>query len=312
MEQTIKEPDLVKLLNDNNIKHLDELPHGLSDTLYVTMIKIFIKEAQKDNINICNIIPNIEEYSELAFITVNLDNYNVKIEDHLYKYINETCAFSELIVLPIILYYSSKGQRHANVIIIDNKLKTIEYFEPHGVLFHKYFEIPFLIHNYFKTYFPFMGDYVYVKRILEDGLQKDEPYCAIWCLYVIWLKILNYKQSITTQDIENYLLLRPYKENIKILNYLISYIFHISETLNVPQKFKKSLNRNNLLLMISSNEKDEYESIKQHIENYTKSLYDNMVLNNKENIISDLKTLSIFTNFEDFEKIMNDTLASIN
>ena len=88
---SIIEPDLVKLMNKYKYNHITELPNGLKDTLYLTMIKVFIQEAQKDYVDICDIIPNIDEYSELAVITINLDTFNLKVADHFYKYINEKC-----------------------------------------------------------------------------------------------------------------------------------------------------------------------------------------------------------------------------
>jgi hypothetical protein len=90
---------------------------------------------------------------------------------------------------------------HSNVVIIDNKSKRLEFFEPHGASFGHHFNnivnIQALFEKVIKLAFPFTRDYVFSNVAVScplgpQSLQTPSAgHCLAWSLLFVLLRILN-------------------------------------------------------------------------------------------------------------------------
>jgi len=159
---------------------------------------------------------------------------------------------------------------HSNVIIIDNKRKVLEYFEPHGRLINHtisdILQIDTIVKKVIQTYFPFTEEYTFtnVAKSCPIGPQTRQNmtnptagHCLAWSLLYIITRILNSKnmsdnlsESIyevlsNIKDIDSYIkrfmtflgmtpiLKRPYNNTIE---YYFTNALSISDTNAVEKR----------------------------------------------------------------------------
>lgn len=175
--------------------------------------------------NLCIVYSNksIDDY----FLQLNLNTSHFEISKQLHDSIYKCIQSKQLIIIPfgIILshfkesYFEDDKQQsntfdkfygHANVIIIDNILKKIEYFEPHGILFTgQYINISIerLVHQFINDKFGLKYEIVNVSKNCPIGPQiKAEKssdrtgYCLAWSLYTIYLRLLNFNYKPHNND----------------------------------------------------------------------------------------------------------------
>lgn len=123
-----------------------------------------------------------------------------KMEDNL-----KSCLKDDIIIIPIGINSPLLSNiKHLNIILIDKKNKTFEYFEPLGKnnsIFIPSIDVPGTIYNCisdilnFKTY-----QFINASDTCPIGLQEiDNPKeyrCGAWCMFILYLKIYNRSMSI--------------------------------------------------------------------------------------------------------------------
>lgn len=306
----IFKPNIIKILQDYNIPLRQIDPSSFNSILstiptYLFMIYLLIQHASSYNIKICINIPS-EDYLQFDFIYLNTDTYQFEVETTVYENIIKKCKSFDLIVFPIGIYgvygNASAHTRHANIALIDNKSKTVEYFEPFGVFEQKYDEIQIAFFNFIKTKFDFAEKYTFNKRIITV-LQKDDKFCIYWCLYVFWVRIINNNNNIPINIIEAYLDEDGYNNNIDVLTLLILFTERLVETEKLPS-FQIIENYTDIVKSVPSG--NEYMR-----NNISKLVYElKTKINNKDfnNVGNILQNLSQYANYIDFEKIINNIL----
>jgi hypothetical protein len=276
----------------------------LRHTYFIYFLKLLKLHAAEYNINVCYNTPS-NEFSILEYININLNDYEINIQSDNYEYIYNYGQQCDVIIFPIAIFSKYSHMQHINVAIIDNYSKTIEYFEPHGTLLGIHDEIPGLVGNYLKKKFLFLQDYTYLQKDMTHQLQQSDSFCTLWSLYIIWLRVLNYK-NVTTDIIEKYLLSTGYEENIYNLKIFLSLIEEIVKIRDIPYNLTIKLNNIDLLSIVPEYS-DTYNVIQDLIR--TRSiLLKNNILNkdlSDEHLIQDLLSLS---KFKDFDKIVDDVL----
>ena len=132
---------------------------------------------------------------------------------------------------------------HQNLIIIDNKLKTIERFDPVGSkhIIHLTFSLlkksPDKIFEETFSSVPRLKNYRYIsprcyQKVLDiqtkEGMnifsnRKNEPsgFCQMWALYIMHLKLIN--QSLTTSEILKHVRTKSSKTLHKLIRDYTSY-----------------------------------------------------------------------------------------
>jgi len=92
----------------------------------------------------------------------------------------------QVTAIPVHFYRIKTSASHANVVVVNKKLKTLIYFEPHerdeG-------------HYKVKTkLFEYLARFLHLEFIPSRGnydLQKDLPWCATWCYYFAAMVAMN-------------------------------------------------------------------------------------------------------------------------
>ena len=310
-EYIIRKPNFIKLLTDYKIPIVpiqeQELIRSPVTTIpaYLFMVNLLKNHALSNNVNICINAPS-DDFLKFDFIYLNTDTYQFQIEKHVYENILNNCKKADLIVFPIGIYgvygNSNTHVRHANIALIDNKSKTIEYFESFGIFEQKYSEIPIAFFNFIKTNFDFAKDYTFDKRVITK-LQSDDKFCIYWCLYVLWVRIMNYHNHISSNIIELYLDSDGYNNNIDVLTLLVLFTQRLVETETLPE-FNLFANYTDIIKSVpSGNSFMEY-----NIAEVT-SILKNKLQNKDFNNVGDiLQNLSQYVNYIDFEKIVNQVL----
>ena len=159
-----------------------------------------------------------------SFVNVHFETMNIEVSNQLVKVLKEQTE--RFIVVPVALYFpditenytTTSGQEsrsgHANVIIIDNENKIIEFFEPHGQQFlgklGRIIDIQYSLACFLATIdvkyttFSFKNASSCVLGIQEaQGIHEDVGHCLAWTMLFITLRLLN--DDLDTQQIlENF------------------------------------------------------------------------------------------------------------
>lgn len=167
--------------------------------------------------SVCNVYySKIEEY----FLRIDLTSLELSVSNNTITQI-QNCIDSgvNIIMLPIRLDlldieidYSITLQNenndsvtaaHSNLLIIDTVWKTIDFFEPHGIMFgHAYSNIIHLqetIEYFVKNVFH-LQDYTFVNiantcpiglQTLQTSINPASGHCLVWSLYFITVRLMN-------------------------------------------------------------------------------------------------------------------------
>lgn len=157
------------------------------------------------------------------------------------------CTNVDYIIIPISLVYNNYS--HYNIVIINNKKKTFEYFEPIGdQRFHQnpYFEVEAHIYEIITLILRESKNYKFVnahvgcpiglqKRQMDEILNQEGPklengqmygyhgLCVAWCLLIVHLRILN--PDVNIDYITKNLLEKP-----ELNKYIRQYVYLIETT----------------------------------------------------------------------------------
>jgi len=295
-EQLITYPNF-KHFNESSIEYLEELD-------FVNGLEFLSKVTSEYNlINTC--IPDYSSLSDM-FIEINILTMIINIPTKTINYINTKCTSSDFIIIPIRINFpntkyiyninpetysenivSSSG--HANCFIIDNKLSTIEYFEPHGITISS----PISIINYIsqtinrlKYNIPFIKNYTFINsaNICIIGVQKKhntkykKGYCLAWVLFFILLRLYN--PSLTLDFLHDYITSRFSVDNLhSIISKFITFLMNLIKT-PIPES-------NNTMAFIDTNNDAIYNRIQYLIDIYLQKLQYNS-FDNCNSIIAEL------------------------
>lgn len=208
------------------------------------------------------------------------------------------CKNVDYIIIPISLVYNNYS--HYNIVIINNKKKTFEYFEPigdqrfhrkpyfeveahiYGIItwiFDEYFDIPNsppLLKNKIKNY-KFVNAHVgcpigLQKKQMNELLNQEGPalengqmykyhgLCVAWCLLIVHLRILN-------PDVKINYITKNLLENQELNKYIRQYVYLIENTqLNTPKTYIKP---NVFNLKLTENEIEYNKNQINEIKGYT-------------------------------------------
>jgi hypothetical protein len=316
-QYTIVGPNLNKFLKDKKIDYDDSLKSkfpGINMDYLVKRLNILKDHSVKifKKIIICN--PFTKEINKryiTDFIYMNTDTYTTQLDHTTYKKLNE-CSQIPLIILPIFLYNSKYG--HANFLLIDNKRHTIDYFEPHGIFNNQNEEYPLIIKNFINNKLPYTKEYSFNNTNIYMGLQQDDSFCGVWCLYVMWLIVMNNNSPDIniSQRIKFYLLCQGYDNNIKELTQFIQ----LFDTIFTDIKSEElSTNVINTIRGIDENNINILPLIDNHvsfidddIKENTIELFKNIKSNDYEKLPDTLKKLSNISDYTFFGKVFFENI----
>jgi hypothetical protein len=219
---TIILPDLSNLPLSNTFS-LDDTTFSESLDNILFNFNLFSTSSDK----VCHMFFNkIEEY----FLRINLTTFQISISVDTVSQIM-TCLNSNnlpIIILPVRLDFmniesdynitlqttnsDNLYSAHSNLIIIDKLYKTIEFFEPHGIILgHTYsniLNIESIIQKFITNTFELSG-YTFINissmcpigaQSLQSIINPESGHCLAWSLYFIMVRMLNIYFSVYDQE----------------------------------------------------------------------------------------------------------------
>lgn len=165
---------------------------------------------------------------DLNYVNPILDIYSIgnKI---VYKDIPDLKFNNEFNI--VIINLTTKKENHANIALVNNKINTIEFFEPHGYRRNKYSEIDDnkgiyrkkikVLKEIFKSLLPNHSfiDVVsmHKKTSFQTELDPDEHtgFCVMWCILFVHYRLLN--QDILISRLVKYIVKNM--TTVKLLKY---------------------------------------------------------------------------------------------
>ena len=131
----------------------------------------------------------------------------------------------------VIINLVTKNENHANIALVNNKINTIEFFEPHGYRKNKYSEIDDNKGIYRKKikvlkeiFKPLLPNHSFIdvvsmhkKTSFQTELDPDEHtgFCVMWCILFVHYRLLN--QDILISRLIKYIVKNM--TTIKLLKY---------------------------------------------------------------------------------------------
>lgn len=239
-----------------------------------------LKELQKSNllIKIANINYNVKNYLNTYFkyyssflphiiIWYNKDNYY--IDEHLINFIknNKNKKRFILIKLTLVLIESS-NTKHANYLIVDNKKKIVERFEPFGKIT---IDNSLDLNKVIQTNICNVIKYNFVFSQLDPGFQvkSDElnifirnindatGYCLAWCYVYIEIKLM-FENENTEKLLDNYIInkfeIKIKNDTNKYLDFIRYYSSHLNNEKNkllskygIDEHYKEHIKQNDMI-----------------------------------------------------------------
>ena len=267
-----------------------------SDTLHNMIYTTMILEKYNDKITICSIEKNKTKiindkfkletcnndkdlvnliymyikyfYNFYCHLIIWKDENNYFIDEHLIQYLINNCNNNykkRFIYIKLSILISDKNVRHANLLLIDNKNKLIERFEPYGEIYNESTigidkllkeKIGKLINYEYNFIQPFPGFQSRSDELNLDYKSYGDPggYCLAWCYLFLETRLLY--DNLNSKDIirllNSYIINKfdnDFKEinqdtqNNKYLIFIRYYGKNLDEYKNkLIKKFKFSLN----------------------------------------------------------------------
>jgi hypothetical protein len=317
MERTFTESGII-------LPNFKDLPESSASKLSLEkfakyMDKIFLEDLTSlhPELGTCTLYSHfISDY----YITIDFNTFTYVIPNHIIDKLNE-CKTNRNIrfyVIPIILKFTDEDS-HANVLIVDNKTKTIEMYEPHGSKFLSndiFYEFEFHIKNLIghilsrRVHFKFKN--VHYKcpigfQTKQTKLNRNTGHCVAWTLFFIHVRLYNL--DLNTTDIID--ILDNFDAN-KLDRYIRQYITLVDkETRDVKKFYKDSYLKFNLT-------PKEQEHVKKIIKSKVKQYFDNLNTNNipyttlsSHNINNIFKEFIKYSQFDFFHNLYFKTVEEI-
>jgi hypothetical protein len=207
-------------------------------------------------------------YNFYCHLIIWKDENNYFIDEHLIQYLINNCNNNykkRFIYIKLSILISDKNVRHANLLLIDNKNKLIERFEPYGEIYNESTigidkllkeKIGKLINYEYNFIQPFPGFQSRSDELNLDYKSYGDPggYCLAWCYLFLETRLLY--DNLNSKDIirllNSYIINKfdnDFKEinqdtqNNKYLIFIRYYGKNLDEYKNkLIKKFKFSLN----------------------------------------------------------------------
>lgn len=229
--RNLEESDEKKLSLSKFAKYMDKLFLNYLTTIHPTLHK-------------CTLYSHyISDY----YITIDFNILKYVIPRPIYEKL-KICKATPSIrfyVIPLILQLNEKDS-HANVMIVDNKLKTIELYEPHGSKFsskHIIFDLETHIRNLIPIISSSRSHYKFINvhnqcptgfQTKQHSLDKNIGHCVAWTLFFIHIRLYNLNKS--SFELISYFNKYPIK---KLDSYIKKYMTLIdNETKNVKKTYR--------------------------------------------------------------------------
>ena len=192
----------------------------------ITQISLYNEETQKLITNLKNNI-NIKDqvcfkdntyHEEIILDIKDRDNINIELSKKELRKQIQNCKNRYKIIYIIIIY---KNFRHLNIMLIDNKRKTIEKFDTNDELMSiknsiKLFEV--IIEDIELLHYKFIDQ----KKFLFSSSRKDCNLCVPLSLLFVYLRII-YKLDL--DEIIGLLSEFSNKDLFRISNWFINYLY---------------------------------------------------------------------------------------
>ena len=198
--------------------------------------EIFKLEISQNDINIYDVLnlylTNFYSFHSHLIIWKNENTYY--INEYLINFLKEKCIDNykkRFIYIKLSIIIAEKNIRHANIILIDNKYKLVERFEPYGDIYN---ESIIGLNNLLKNKIADVLNYKYnliqtypgyqTKTIEYDNNFKSygDPggYCLAWCFLFLEVRLLydNLSSKEVIDLINDYILINFEKDFKDILN----------------------------------------------------------------------------------------------
>lgn len=278
MERTFTESGII-------LPNFKDLPESSASKLSLEkfakyMDKIFLEDLTSlhPELGTCTLYSHfISDY----YITIDFNTFTYVIPNHIIDKLNE-CKINRNIrfyVLPLMLKFS-EDDSHANVLIVDNKTKTIEMYEPHGskflskdIFYELEFHIKELIANILSRRAHFRFKNVHYKcpigfQTKQAKIDKSTGHCVAWTLFFIHVRLYNLDLN-TTEIIDVFDKFEPEKLD----RYIRQYITLVDKDTKDVKKFYKD----SYLKFKLTPKEQEY--VKKLIKYKVKEYFDNLDTN---------------------------------
>lgn len=263
------------------------------------------------NEKICFFSSNI---SEEYFIKMDFENYRYNIPKNFINKFTMCNIYDPSIrfyIIPLLLQLNDDGG-HANILIIDNKNKSIEFFEPHGTIFQELQEYDIKHHIYnvlkvlFKNFKPEILNYTYVNvqqcvnigvQALQNIINPDAGHCLAWTLLYSHIRLINIYSS--SDDIIKFFV--NTFTGVDLDMYMKRYISYVEKL----GKFniKKYSTIDNYKFILTDDEKDNIEN---KIIDYTEDFILN--IDDKTSRHDILQSILKYKKYTDFHIVFSDTI----
>ena len=278
----------------------------LPNHIFTNYLDYLLTISSTLNNNVCKTHSSfVSEY----FISIDFQNFKYKIPQKLKNDI-EMCNFNNkrIIIIPIILLFNKKDA-HSNIIIIDNFLNTIEFFEPHGNTFSG-FETPFDIQYHIlnsislidSVFSPLFYTFKNVHNNCPIGLQfksqinNNEGFCLAWSLLFINIKLFN---PITSTDYIINTLLSFSKNDLNL--YIRRFLQYLEINFHTHSKKHNTTLKYNMQF-----ENSEKNKIEGHILELLGDIRFDLLSDNIKQYNASFKKLEPFFNYPRFNELFYD------
>lgn len=278
------------------------------------MDKIFLQDLTSihPDIGTCTLYSHfISDY----YITIDFENFTYIVPNHIIDKLNE-CKINRNIqfyILPIMLKFNEHDS-HANVLIVDNKTKTIEMYEPHGskflskdIFYNLEYHIKHLIAYILSRRIHFKFKNVHykcpigfqTKQInINKNTNKRTGHCVAWTLFFIHVRLYNLNLD-TTKIIDIIDKFEPEKLDTYIRQYMT---LIDKETKGIKKFYKDSYINFNLSPQEITHVKN---LIKEQINIYLNNLHTNINLYKGASFYDVNDIFKQFINYSKFEFFHN-------
>lgn len=257
------------------LPNINDLPESKKLQMsYITFIK-YLEILLDNNHHICN---TRSDYITDYYATIDFTNDKYTLPSN---YINiRNCK--GIYILPIRIAFKESDYSHLNMIIIDNLRRTIDFYEPHGVIFNTdnqlyslyniYKHVEIIIRSHLKLNYKINNVHIEcpigLQTIQQNYLKKSTLSCVPLNLLIIATKVNNL--NIPTSDIVRYFLNMSPKS---LDSYIRRWITYINNSILHNTKHYKSTSDISIVYT-----RDELHKIYKYIETQLTeylTIYDN-------------------------------------
>jgi hypothetical protein len=207
------------------------IPYFVEDKSYKHTNSVLIKISNNDS----HVISFLKNYfyrfnTFLPFIIIWKSLNNYYLDPNLLFFIKNNLDKDFIYIRLSISITNEYGEsiRHANILLLDNKRKIIERFEPYGdISFYNSQELNFMIEQNITK--PIGYKYKFVQPYPGFQLRSDEferknkvygdpnGYCLAWCLLYLEIKLLFSQKNITINPIQyiNWYIINQFDKDFK-------------------------------------------------------------------------------------------------